>query len=344
MMERLNGIYACAIYDTRDDSLLVVRDGLGVKPLYYAETSQGVVFASELKALLQDPSIDRALDAETVRHHLLYLWSPSPLTMLKAVHKLEPGCAMRIRQGRIQRKWTFYDLPFDQEFVDWPTGDAIIQVRKYLTLAVERQLVSDVPVGAFLSGGLDSSSVVALAQRAMGNERLQCFTIGFNDPRAIAEGMAEDLPHAQPRGQASRRRSPCHGDSRPRDGRRTPVTWSSTWTSRRRIRRRSMPSSSAGSPGSTASRSCSRAPVATTCSPAIAATTALNLEYLLVVAARARHAAGLQQPPTAHTCVPPARLRRRISKAFRYARPRRRRAHRLLLPLDRRRSSWSHVF
>ena len=197
MMERLNGIYAFAIYDTRDNSLLVVRDGLGVKPLYYAETSRGVIFASELKALLQDPTIDRALDPETVRHHLLYLWSPSPLTMLKAVRKLEPGCALRIQAGRVQRRWTFYDLPFDQEFVDWPTGDAIIQVRKYLTQAVERQLVSDVPVGAFLSGGLDSSSVVALAQRAMGNNRLQCFTIGFKDPRAMAEGMGKDLPYAQ---------------------------------------------------------------------------------------------------------------------------------------------------
>jgi asparagine synthase (glutamine-hydrolysing) len=197
MTERLNGIYAFALYDSRDDSLLVVRDGLGVKPLYYAETSRGVVFASELKALLQDPAIDRTICPETVRSHLLYLWSPSPLTMLESVKKLEPGCAMRIRDGRIQRKWAFYDLPFDQEFVDWPTGDAIVQVRKYLTLAVERQLVSDVPVGAFLSGGLDSSSVVALAQRAMGNERLQCFTIGFRDPRAVAEGMAEDLPYAQ---------------------------------------------------------------------------------------------------------------------------------------------------
>ena len=74
--------------------------------------------------------------------------------------------------------------------------DAIVQVRKYLTQAVERQLVSDVPVGAFLSGGLDSSGVVALAQRAMGNDRLQCFTIGFKDPRAVAEGMASDIASA----------------------------------------------------------------------------------------------------------------------------------------------------
>jgi len=197
MMSRLDGIFAFALYDSRDDSLLVVRDGVGVKPLYYAETSKGVLFASEIKALLQEPSIDRTLDGRTIYNHLIFLWSPSPLTMLRAVHKLEPGHALRIRHGRVEKRWRYYDLPLDQELLDWPAEDAIVQVRKYLTRAVERQLVSDVPVGAFLSGGLDSSSVVALAQRAMGNKRLQCFTIGFRDPGALAEGMAEDLPYAQ---------------------------------------------------------------------------------------------------------------------------------------------------
>jgi asparagine synthase (glutamine-hydrolysing) len=197
MMSRLNGIFAFALYDSRDDSLLVVRDGVGVKPIYYTQTTKGVVFASEMKALLQEPSIDRTLDPAAVRNHLLFLWSPSPLTMLRAVKKLEPGHAMRVRAGRIARTWCFYDLPFHREFVDWPKEDAVVQVRKYMSQAVERQLVSDVPVGAFLSGGLDSSSVVALAQRAMGNQRLQCFTIGFRDPRALVEGMAEDLPYAQ---------------------------------------------------------------------------------------------------------------------------------------------------
>jgi len=197
MMERLNGIYAFAIHDHRDDSVFVVRDGLGVKPLYYAECQKGFVFASEMKALLQEPSISRELDHNSIRHHLVYLWTPSPLTMLSAVHKLEPGFALIVRDGRVERKWQFYDLPFGQEFVDWPEGDAIVQVRKSVTRAVERQLVSDVPVGAFLSGGLDSSGVVALAQRAMGSNRLQCFTIGFQDASADVEGMAADLPYAQ---------------------------------------------------------------------------------------------------------------------------------------------------
>ncbi len=197
MMSRLNGIFAFAIYDHRSSTLLIVRDGLGVKPLYYAETEKGIVFASELKAILQEPSIDRSLDEETVWHHLVYLWSPSPLTMLKSVRKLEPGGAIVVRDGRVRSRWIYYDLPYDQPQVDWPREDAIVQVRKALVRAVDRQLVADVPIGVFLSGGLDSSAIVALARRRLGNERLQCFTIGFEDPRARAEGMAEDLPYAK---------------------------------------------------------------------------------------------------------------------------------------------------
>jgi asparagine synthase (glutamine-hydrolysing) len=197
LLERLNGIYAFAIWDTRTNSLFIARDGFGVKPLYYAETQRGVVFASELKALLQDTSIDRTIDPRAVRDHLLYLWCPSPRTMLRSVQKLQPGCAMQIRSGRVIRRWRFYELPYEQDFVDWPRGDAVVQVRKYLTRAVERQLVADVPIGAFLSGGLDSSSIVALAQRKLVGTRLQCFTIGFKGMEARTEGMATDLRYAR---------------------------------------------------------------------------------------------------------------------------------------------------
>ena len=197
MLERLNGIFAFALFDTRTGEILLARDGLGVKPLYFTETRNGTLFASELKSLLQAPCIDRTLDAGAIHDHLLYLWCPSPRTMLRDVHKLEPGHCLRVRGGRVVRRWQFYDLPYDREFVDWPTEDAIVQVRKAVTRAVDRQLVADVPVGAFLSGGLDSSSIVALAQRRMGAERLECFTIGFRDPEAEAEGMAADLPYAK---------------------------------------------------------------------------------------------------------------------------------------------------
>ena len=153
MLTRLNGIFAFALWDSRSKSLLLARDGVGVKPLYYAETAQGTLFASELKALLNEPSVDRTLNHQAVYHHLVYLWCPSPLTMLESVKKLEPGHALRVKAGRVVDHFEFYDLPFDQELVEWPEQDAIVQVRKYLRRAVERQLVSDVPVGAFLSGG-----------------------------------------------------------------------------------------------------------------------------------------------------------------------------------------------
>ena len=168
-----------------------------LKPLYYSETPRGTIFASELKSLLQESSVDRTLDGRSVRDHLLYLWCPSPRTMLRNVQKLEPGHALLVRDGEIEKHWQFYDLPFDRDFVDWPKGDAVVQVRKYLTRAVERQLVSDVPVGAFLSGGLDSSGLVAIAQRRLHGERLQCFTIGFESQEAVLEGMAADLPYAR---------------------------------------------------------------------------------------------------------------------------------------------------
>ena len=197
MLEKLNGIFAFALWDARSESLLLARDGAGVKPLYYSETPRGLIFASELKALLQESSVDRSLDGRSVRDHLLYLWCPSPRTMLKSVHKLEPGHALVVRDGRVAKDWRFYDLPYEQETVDWPPGDAIVQVRKYLTRAVERQLVSDVPVGAFLSGGLDSSGIVAIAQRRLVGERMQCFTIGFESKEAVIEGMAADLPYAR---------------------------------------------------------------------------------------------------------------------------------------------------
>jgi len=196
MLERLNGIYAFALYDTRNGELWVARDGFGVKPLYYAETPRGLLFASELKALLQESTLDRSLEAQAVRDHMLFLWCPSPRTMLRSVRKLQPGFALRVRDGRVQEHFRFYDLPYEQSTLDWPIGDVVVQTRKYLTRAVERQLVADVPVGAFLSGGLDSSSIVALAQRRLGT-RLQCFTIGFRSPEARIEGMAADLPYAE---------------------------------------------------------------------------------------------------------------------------------------------------
>ncbi|CAG1003883.1 asparagine synthase (glutamine-hydrolysing) [Myxococcaceae bacterium] len=196
MLERLNGIFAFALWDSRKQSLFLARDGLGVKPLYYATTPVGIVFASEIKALLQAREVARTLDPIALRHYLTYLWCPAPRTLLREVKKLEPGHALWLREGRIERHWRFYTLPFQQPILPMPESEAVGQVRDAVRLAVSRQMVADVPVGAFLSGGLDSSAVVAFA-RELSEQRLQCFSIELDGEDARREGMAADLPYAQ---------------------------------------------------------------------------------------------------------------------------------------------------
>ena len=197
MLKRLNGIFAFAIWDHRDSTLFVARDGVGVKPLYYSELPSGFLFASELKAILESDDVPRVIDAVAVQHYMTYLWCPAPRTMLKDVQKLEPGCALVVTDGRVCKRWSFYDLPHGEPAQSMDQSEAIGQVGADVQRAVERQLVSDVPVGAFLSGGLDSSAIVALASRKLPGSRLQCFTIGFEDDAVANEGFAEDLPYAR---------------------------------------------------------------------------------------------------------------------------------------------------
>lgn len=196
-LDRLNGMFAFALWDTRAGSLLVARDGVGVKPLYYSETPDGLIFASELKALLRCRSVERRLDYRAIHDYMTYLWCPAPRTMLEDVKKLEPGTAMRILQGRVVSRWSFYRLPFDQAICPMPVADASRLVREQVQSAVDRQMMSDVPIGALLSGGLDSSSVVACAARSLGGRSLDCFTIGFKDKSFQLEGSVDDLPYAK---------------------------------------------------------------------------------------------------------------------------------------------------
>jgi asparagine synthase (glutamine-hydrolysing) len=197
MLPKLNGIFAFAIWDKKQDLLFLARDGLGVKPLYYAETPKGFLFASEIKALLAEAGVERSLDPLAIGYYLTYLWSPEPFTVLKSVRKLESGNSMIVRNGKIRGHKRFYDLPYDRPTADISPRDAVVQVREATRRAVERQMIADVPVGAFLSGGLDSSMVAALAKDYVTNGRLQCFTIGFSDSAWAAEGMVDDLPYAK---------------------------------------------------------------------------------------------------------------------------------------------------
>jgi asparagine synthase (glutamine-hydrolysing) len=193
-LNRLNGIFALAMWDARTQELLLARDAMGVKPLYVATTTEGLAFGSEIKGLMPLLSSTRELDAASLHRYLSFLWCPGAGTPLKNVRKLLPGEAMIVRAGRVCRQWEWQRLPvfrLSQAIVD--ERACVSGTVDHLRQAVHRQLVADVPVGAFLSGGLDSSAVVAFAREQQPD--IQCFTI--EAPGAQEEGATNDLPYAR---------------------------------------------------------------------------------------------------------------------------------------------------
>lgn len=205
MLERLNGIFAFAIFDGRpvagfrgtiQGDLFLARDGLGVKPLYYARTQSGFLFASELKSLLVCPEIRMDLDYAAIHQYLALLWAPAPRTPLKHVKKARPGEAMIVREGRITRRWRFYDVPYGRQRLHGSEKEIAEELRDRVETAVKRQMVSDVPVGAFLSGGLDSSAVVAMMRKSGDDHPLSTYCIGFPENEAI-DGNPPDIPYAR---------------------------------------------------------------------------------------------------------------------------------------------------
>jgi asparagine synthase (glutamine-hydrolysing) len=194
MLSRLNGIFTVAFFDARTGTTLVARDALGVKPLYYTEQPQGVAFASEIKGLLKLAPGLRELDVSSLHRYLSFLWCPGEGTPLKAVRKLLPGEAMVLRNGTIERRFTWYRLPAFRGIArDLDERASVEGTERFVRAAVQRQMVADVPVGAFLSGGLDSSAVVAFAREI--SPDLQCFTI--RQIGGAEQGVIDDLPYAE---------------------------------------------------------------------------------------------------------------------------------------------------
>ena len=203
MLHRLNGIFAFAIHDARErgrpagvqrGALFIARDHLGVKPMYYAQTPRGFLFGSEMKAVLQAGDVPRDLDATALHQTLAYLWTPAPRTILGAVRKLPPGAAMIVDEGRVAREWSYYTQPYNGDRIRGSEEELSAQLARRVETAVQRQLMADVPVGAFLSGGLDSSAVVAMMRRAMPGQRITCFSIGIEGAQ---DGSPADLPFAR---------------------------------------------------------------------------------------------------------------------------------------------------
>ena len=187
-VDDLRGMFAFALWDTREQSLMLARDRLGLKPLYYAETDQGLSFSSELRSLLCDDRISRELDYRAIDEYLSYLFVPHPRTIFQQARKLPPGSRAIFRDGRlhIERYW---DVRYDT-IAARPQAQAVGELDELLRESVKLRLLADVPVGAFLSGGLDSSLVVAL-MREVSEQPVRPFAIGF----AIGLSMlALDMP------------------------------------------------------------------------------------------------------------------------------------------------------
>ncbi len=195
---KLNGIFAVAFWDRHQRVLTLARDAVGVKPLYYTEVSDGVAFASEMKVLIRGGFVTPSVNPRAVLHHLSYLYSPGRETIVNEVQKLIPGEYIQYKNGQKISQAIFSDAiapPATKKTIS--VDQAIVEVRDALETAVDRQLVSDVPLGAFLSGGLDSSSIVAFASRfRSGPDKLECFSIDISE-QVGAEGLVDDLPYAK---------------------------------------------------------------------------------------------------------------------------------------------------
>jgi asparagine synthase (glutamine-hydrolysing) len=188
--KELNGMFACALWDERRSRLVLARDQIGIKPLYYAHLGDRLVFGSEIKAML-DAGIDRAIDPIALHDYLSLNYVPGPRTIFSAIKKLQPGHILVYEAETNQVKITqYWDVPQANPVSTPITGDVEKDLLNLLRDVVRDQLISDVPLGAFLSGGVDSSLVVALMSEVT-DQPVKTFSVGF------AEKSYNELPFAR---------------------------------------------------------------------------------------------------------------------------------------------------
>jgi len=190
LFKRLRGMFGLALWDAKRERLVVGRDRIGEKPLYVRRESNRILFASELKSILQVADVPRRLSLGSLQEYLALGYVPAPLTMLEGIEKILPGHCLLVENGRIE----------DQEYWDVPIGQSekhseqewIERVREKLLETVKAQLVSDVPLGAFLSGGIDSSTIVAAMARMTGRP-VKTYSIGYGGDQSYYN----ELPYAK---------------------------------------------------------------------------------------------------------------------------------------------------
>ena len=189
----LNGIFAFALFDHETGRVTLVRDRLGIKPLYIHTDDDGIRFSSEIKGIVALGGDLDAPDVEALGRYVSFLWCPGTKTPSTKVRRLAPGEAINLHDGKIENEWLWFPPQRSCSKRQVGADQAADELREVVRAAVHRQMISDVPVGAFLSGGLDSSAVVAFAREKQPD--LRCFTIETGQERQ--EGVTDDLPYAR---------------------------------------------------------------------------------------------------------------------------------------------------
>jgi len=196
-VEMLNGMFAFALWDKGLRRLLIARDRVGIKPLYYCQSERGLLFGSELKAILEHPSVTRRIDLTSLNLYLAFEYVPTPRSIFEGIHKLPPGHILTVENGhvRLEQYWDVH-LCASEGPSARSEEDYLAELRFTLKEAVRKELISDVPVGVFLSGGIDSSAVAAMmVELNPGN--VTSLSIAFEDPSfdesSYARQVAEHL-------------------------------------------------------------------------------------------------------------------------------------------------------
>lgn len=202
-LDRLGGMFAFAIWDRNRQTLFLARDRFGKKPLYYTFLNDGcIAFASELKGLLENPDIDRTIDATAVEDYMTFGYVPDPKTIFRKIHKLPPAHFLELKRGdRMADPCEYWKIRFDVDNAHRNVDELSRELNERLRRATEKRMIADVPLGAFLSGGVDSSAIVAMMSE-ISDEPVNTCSISFGDPKfnesAHAQKMADQL-HAEHR-------------------------------------------------------------------------------------------------------------------------------------------------
>ena len=186
----LRGMFAFALWDARKKKLLLARDRVGIKPLYYVQTRDSLLFASEIKAFRADPSVQLELNKQAIDTFLTFLYVPGSETLFRNVHKLDPGHYLVMEDGRVELS-RYWDLKFTAPESNGHFRDAVDALQEMLKQTVRDHMISDVPVGVLLSGGVDSTALLSFAVHET-QKKVSSFTIGFE-----GQSFADERPYAR---------------------------------------------------------------------------------------------------------------------------------------------------